>query len=220
MKEFLLIRHGQSEANAGAVQGNESTVRLTKLGHEQALITADHLISQQFEPNLIVSSPLLRAKQTAEPLIERYPEVPVEIWPIQEFHQINPTVSSKLTIDQLIPLFDEHWTRYDPDYRDGDGAESLSDFICRIDNFKQRLKEQPAERIVVYSHGYFLKTLLVKHFLGSGEKILRHMQQVEGMMNGVFWIDNCGIISGRISPDGEIFLTPFSADHIDPELRT
>jgi phosphohistidine phosphatase SixA len=36
-------------------------------------------------PGLIVTSPYLRARQTAAPTIERFAKVPTEIWPIREF---------------------------------------------------------------------------------------------------------------------------------------
>ncbi|WP_241212739.1 MULTISPECIES: hypothetical protein [unclassified Sphingomonas] len=36
-------------------------------------------------PSLIVTSPYLRTRQTAQATIQRFPTVPVEVWPIEEF---------------------------------------------------------------------------------------------------------------------------------------
>ena len=42
-------------------------------------------------PSLIVTSLFLRTQQTAAPTIERFPDVPVEVWPIEEFTYLQPS---------------------------------------------------------------------------------------------------------------------------------
>jgi hypothetical protein len=37
-----------------------------------------------------VTSPHLRTQQTTAPTIERFPDVPVEVWPIEEFTYLQP----------------------------------------------------------------------------------------------------------------------------------
>tara|TARA_R110000823_G_scaffold128520_4_gene256280 strand:- start:754 stop:951 length:198 start_codon:yes stop_codon:yes gene_type:complete len=41
-------------------------------------------------PALIVTSPYTQTRQTAAPTIARFPEVSVEIWPIEEFTYLKP----------------------------------------------------------------------------------------------------------------------------------
>ena len=65
-----LIRHGQSESNAGLPSADWQGIPLTELGHQQAERIAEVFADP---PQLIVSSPYLRAQQTAQPTIARYP---------------------------------------------------------------------------------------------------------------------------------------------------
>lgn len=51
-------------------------------------------------PDLFVTSPYLRTQQTTAATIERFQNVPVEAWPIQEFtystaHPLEQTLSAK-----------------------------------------------------------------------------------------------------------------------------
>ncbi len=65
---LYLVRHGQSAGNAEGRFGGHSPTPLSKLGHEQAEITAKALAKERI--TAIYSSDLLRAVQTAEPLAE------------------------------------------------------------------------------------------------------------------------------------------------------
>ncbi|MDP4172316.1 MAG: histidine phosphatase family protein [Bacillota bacterium] len=62
--ELLLIRHGQSEADLLGVHEGKADFPLTELGQRQAKKMA-HYVTQFFPPDLIVTSPLIRAKHTA-----------------------------------------------------------------------------------------------------------------------------------------------------------
>jgi broad specificity phosphatase PhoE len=76
------IRHGQSTGNAGIPCHDLALLELTELGWRQSREVA---ASWTETPDLIVTSPYLRTQQTAAATIERFPNVPVEVWPIQEF---------------------------------------------------------------------------------------------------------------------------------------
>ena len=82
MVRVWLIRHGQSESNAGLPSADWRGIPLTELGHQQAERIAEVFADP---PKLIVSSPYLRAQQTAQPTIARYPGAACEEWPVQEF---------------------------------------------------------------------------------------------------------------------------------------
>lgn len=71
----VLIRHGQSTGNAGIPCHDLALINLTELGRQQAREVA---ASWTERPSLIVTSPYVRARQTAEPTTERFPDVPVE----------------------------------------------------------------------------------------------------------------------------------------------
>ena len=65
--EIVLVRHGQPEWVKGGL--NVVDPPLTDLGHRQATRLADALENEQFDEILV--SPLIRARQTAAPLLER-----------------------------------------------------------------------------------------------------------------------------------------------------
>lgn len=54
-------------------------------------------------PDLIVTSPYLRTQQTAAATIERFPNVPVEVWPIQEFTYLQPSRWNGTLSSERIP---------------------------------------------------------------------------------------------------------------------
>src|SRR5262245_709170 len=67
-----LIRHGESESNAGTPSAEPGASPLTARGREQAAGLAATLPEP---PTLIVASPYRRAAQTAEPTAARFPDV-------------------------------------------------------------------------------------------------------------------------------------------------
>ncbi len=67
----FLIRHGESESNAGLPSADPGSAPLTPDGHRQASQIARVLADV---PALIVTSPYLQARQTAQPAISRFPQ--------------------------------------------------------------------------------------------------------------------------------------------------
>ena len=77
-----LIRHAESVSNAGERTASHGGAELSSEGRRQAEALTARI---GFCPDLIVVSPFVRTRQTAEPLRQKYPDVPVEEWPVQEF---------------------------------------------------------------------------------------------------------------------------------------
>lgn len=66
------IRHGQSTWNAaGRLQGHTAHPPLTALGRRQAVATAERLATLPRPPGLLLTSPAVRARQTAEVIAAR-----------------------------------------------------------------------------------------------------------------------------------------------------
>lgn len=74
----VFIRHGQSIGNAGVRCHNLASIELTDLGWRQAREIARAWTKP---PTLIVTSPYLRTRQTAEATIQRFPDVLVDTHP-------------------------------------------------------------------------------------------------------------------------------------------
>ena len=70
MTKLILVRHGQSLANAGLIFAGHSDFDLSELGHTQASLLAEYLVEHE-KITAIYSSDLLRAYHTATPTAER-----------------------------------------------------------------------------------------------------------------------------------------------------
>ena len=156
-KGIMLIRHAESEANAGGVTVTPESIALTERGHQQARALADSLDAA---PTLIIVSPFLRTQQTAEPTSERYPEAAIEQWPIQEFTYLSPVRCRNTTLEQRVPWAAEYWHRGDPHYHDGDGAESFVEFLGRVQDFSAQLSCRTERPILVFGHQMFITAYL------------------------------------------------------------
>jgi 2,3-bisphosphoglycerate-dependent phosphoglycerate mutase len=154
---ILLVRHGQSVANAGGAPPDHITNPLTELGHAQAKAFAE---SFACTPTLFLQSPFLRARQTAEPLLQRFPDVPVEEWPIHEFTYLEPARHNGTNEEQQMPHILKYWERPDPAHITGPGAESFTQFLDRAREAIRRLARiAPGGCIVVFTHGFTMQAI-------------------------------------------------------------
>ncbi|HAU29941.1 MAG TPA: histidine phosphatase family protein [Rhodospirillaceae bacterium] len=159
MEELVIhcIRHGQSVANAGGVSSDAASIPLTELGHAQARAVSARLAATA--PDLVICSPFSRARQTAEPTLALLPDVPVETWPIEEFTLLAERWGGS-TMEDRKPWVREYWQKADPDYVDGEGAESFAAFIGRIRTTMEKLETLPSEKtILAFGHCQFFLAL-------------------------------------------------------------
>jgi 2,3-bisphosphoglycerate-dependent phosphoglycerate mutase len=103
-----LVRHGESEANVGVATSDYAAISLTGRGQEQAERVAAACPPQ---PERVVLSPYRRARQTAEPLLRRFPGVHVEEQSVQEFTYLAADRCRGMTPEQRQPLVDAYWSR-------------------------------------------------------------------------------------------------------------
>jgi 2,3-bisphosphoglycerate-dependent phosphoglycerate mutase len=147
---ILLVRHGQILANSGGKTADHATNPLTQLGRAQSRDFAERL---DCKPTLIVTSPFLRAQQSAEPLRQRFPDVPVEEWLIQEFTFLDPARHRNTSEADREPHVGTYWQRQDPAYIDGLGAESFTLFLNRAREAIHRLLSRNSGGcIVIFTH--------------------------------------------------------------------
>ncbi|WP_181770326.1 histidine phosphatase family protein [Amycolatopsis pittospori] len=156
MARVWLIRHGESETNAGLPGGEPGVSPLTELGRRQAVEIADSLAEP---PRLIVTSPFLRARQTAEPTIERFPHAEREEWPVQEFTFLGELHGQVTTTATRRPYTEAYWDRADPHHA-VNGAESFAGLFTRTQEFLTRLGEREPGPIAVFTHGLFIRAVM------------------------------------------------------------
>jgi len=156
-----IIRHGESWSNAGLPTDAPHSIPLTDKGRAQA-----HAVAESFNgmapPGLIVISPYTRTGDTAAPTIARFPQVPVEMWPIHEFTHLDLERYRGTTREDRHSGARAYWTRNDPDYVDGVGAESFNQMIGRVDGMFNRLQALRTPHATVFCHGLFMQAALMR----------------------------------------------------------
>ena len=150
-----LIRHGESESNAGLPSKEPGSSVLTALGHWQAEQVARAFAQA---PALIVTSSYQRARQTAEPSVKRFPEAAFEEWAVQEFTYLGDLRKRAMTTAEREPYVQAYWQRSDPNEASG-GAESFADLVRRSRDFLDRLSSQPRGPVAVFTHGLFMRAV-------------------------------------------------------------
>jgi probable phosphoglycerate mutase len=215
MQICWLVRHGQSASNAGTLTIDAGSTPLTPLGKVQAERFAEEFTAV---PDLIVTSPYTRARQTAIPFSQRFPSVPLETWPVQEFSGLAPSryeQTDQYVRRQWIYAF---WAELDPDFVDGPGAESFAVGLQRVHDFLTRLRQHPAERIVVFTHGRFLQLVLWVWLVQDLAKAKAHKDRCHAFFQTIP-VPNTAVINGRVF-DNQLLLSPPHNGHLPPELHS
>jgi 2,3-bisphosphoglycerate-dependent phosphoglycerate mutase len=208
---IFLVRHGQSVANAGGAAPDHITNPLTELGHAQAKAFAEGF---DWIPKLFLHSPFLRTRQTAEPLLQRFPDVPVEEWPIHEFTYLEPTRHNGTNETQQMPHILKYWERPDPAYLDGPGAETFTQFLDRARSAILRFAQMaPGGCVVVFTHGFMMQAirLLLLFPDATDAELMRNFRRFHSHN----FVENTGVAEfevreGRIKLVGQLHLNDFT----------
>jgi len=151
MTRLFLVRHGQSEWNAaGRIQG-QIDIQLDETGCQQAQIIADRLAAEPVAA--VYSSPLLRAKSTAEAIAARF-QLPVQLDPrLMEYDFGVISGSTWADVVENHPEFASRWLE-DPWAVPVADSEGRVNFAARVMSAVQDiLAQHPAEQVVVVAHG-------------------------------------------------------------------
>lgn len=212
MNNILLVRHGQSESNAGVLTEHPKTVALTDLGRKQAdCIRA--AIEQP--PDSIVYSGYARSLQTALPLMDKFPDARREEWPIQEFTYLCPMKYYKTTKVERRVHSEVYWKEGLPQTRDGE-AESFFDFLRRMKEVFRRLC-QTKERMILFTHGHVIRTLFWFFISGLPDLTEQTFYRYRSLRHGIY-IPNGAFLAMNLGAKRS--LSPLSIDHLPPELVT
>jgi probable phosphoglycerate mutase len=163
-KVIYFVRHGQSEGNVTPVfQSLDSP--LNEVGKKQAELIAERISKLSFET--LIVSPLPRTKETAQAITKttgkkpEYSDLFVE--------RIKPTgLGGKSYEDEEAHKLWKEWDKslYTPGLRADDG-ENFDDLIIRADKALDFLKNRPENKLVVVTHGFFLRTIVARVILGD-----------------------------------------------------
>jgi broad specificity phosphatase PhoE len=160
--KLYFVRHGESEANTLRVISNrESRFGLTTLGKEQALILADRL--KDVPVTAIFSSPILRAKETAEILAHSFQLTYQITEALREYDCGILEDKSDEESWKLHGEIAEDWTLHHNHQRKPEGGENFLDikkrFVPFIESFTQN-GYHAEDHILLVSHGGLLQLML------------------------------------------------------------
>lgn len=194
------LRHGESHSNAApgamALPGDRGD-RLTERGWAQAREAGRHL--GDLGATRILTSPLRRARETAEALAETLALPIVELHELRELRESDGYGELGLEEQRLrrwSVWMAEHGDDPEHSYR---GGESFNDVVRRVERVSEWLIDQGEESYLAVSHGIFTRFFLMRCLLADGFTA-RHAQRLWQL--GTL---NCG-------------LTTF--EHREPELPT
>jgi broad specificity phosphatase PhoE len=189
MKKIYFVRHGESEGNIGPVT-QEASSPLSANGKLQARKIADRLKNLNFD--LLVASPHTRTYQTAE---------------IISVKTKKPILVSELFIERRRPSEQDFVRKDDPAklasdqayyeafrkgelYKDGEG---FAEIFGRAKKCLQYLNSIPEERIVVVTHGVFMKVICATVILGdviNAENCNAFLKNVDTTNTGITMIEH------------------------------
>lgn len=215
MPAVRFIRHAESEANVGQATEHPATIKLTPKGIEQAHAIADSFMRA---PDLIITSPYKRTHETAQPTLSRFPHVPHEEWPVEEFTYLSPLDTLTTPLDRK-PKVDAFWQRQDPLYVDGEGTESFAGFITRVQNVIKRLREAKELSVVVFSHEQFILAILwlfLKNKLAPGSSLCPDSMKQFKEFLVTFRIPNGAILPMQLQDDDQIWISNVVTSHLIP----
>jgi 2,3-bisphosphoglycerate-dependent phosphoglycerate mutase len=160
MLELLVIRHAETDWNREHRWQGQTDIPLNATGHAQAQALLAALRGLSPRPAAFISSDLLRARQTAQPLAEAWglPLATDAGWREQHFGQWEgldlPAI--RATQQDLWPA----WVEHDADFALPGGGESTRRFHARVMSALQRAAAQHSgQTIAVLTHGGALDML-------------------------------------------------------------
>jgi len=163
---LCVVRHGETDWNAGKRIQGQIDIPLSALGHAQARATGNALQDEGFAA--LYSSDLIRARQTAE-ATAHLAHLPLQLSPgLRERHY---GIFEGLTYEEAAARFPQEYARHharDPRFVP-EGGESLLDLAARIGKTCEDIARRHAgEAVVLFTHGGVLDIL---HRQASGKPL-------------------------------------------------
>lgn len=176
MKTIYLVRHAQSESNAGVSIRPNHLISITEQGQQQAQDVAQWLVEHIPNPTRVFVSKFIRTQQTAQPYLEKIQQESHILDDLYEFNYLDFKTIEQLNHQQLRQKAEEFWQKNDIFYRDSEQSDSYAHFVQRVKNVRQSLENLPNGHYVVFTHGTWLGMLMWQLLQLNEEKIL-NMQQ-------------------------------------------
>jgi broad specificity phosphatase PhoE len=186
--DFTFLRHGQSIGNAEDRYQGQVDFPLTETGRDQANNLAERWVATGQTFDLVIASPLLRARETAETVCARL-QLPLELdelWLERDNGKLAGLTHAEIQAGSFRPTFS---TPYDAFGETGEGDWAL---YLRAGQAIHSILRRPPGKYLVVSHGGLLNMVLYS--------ILGIMPQANG--NGIrFRFGNTAYARFTYQPD-------------------
>lgn len=216
MKKIYLIRHAQSESNAGLAIRPNHLINLTHLGNTQAVALADWLIDNIHEPiDGVFISAYARTQQTALPFLQKTGKTAQILEDLHEFNYLDFERIKDLNLQDLRTLACDFWTK-GSDYQDSDVTDSFDNFIKRVKNVRVAFDDLPDGTYIVFTHGMWIGMLIWQLVHGDSLRVqnMTNFREFELTVRPknceVFLLQNGGIRKVRVRHDSDN--NPYEAD--------
>lgn len=155
---LYVVRHGETQFNVEKRYAGQTDVPLNERGIQQAQELAKKLAEDYFD--VIVTSPLQRARTTAEQIRAYHKDIPLIV--MDEFREVCVGVYEGLTGAEAQERYPDLWARKCTRQADDapTGGETARQVDSRVAKGLGVLKEKyPDKRILLVCHGFVSRTI-------------------------------------------------------------
>lgn len=161
MKTVFLIRHGQTGFSLNNKLCSRADEPLNNNGiHEIKRLTA--FLNTRNKPDIIITSPLIRAKQTAEIIANNYNIIPIES---KELREIDFGDWEGLTFNEIKNKQPDEFIKWmkHPDKFTPTNGESIIDLNKRINSLMNKVINNSEKNSTIYliTHGGPIRSVLI-----------------------------------------------------------
>lgn len=165
MKTVYLVRHGESEANAGFPTYQGETSKLTELGMQQARFIAKRCTNLPID--VVLASTAVRSQETAQAVGEEIGQT-VEVQEVFTERRLPKEMIGMFRADKKAQELERRWLEgfYEDGIRVGNG-ENFSDLKLRGGAALTHLENRSESNILVVTHGFFLRMIIARVIHGE-----------------------------------------------------
>lgn len=193
-KLIYFVRHGESQQNAeGIRQGSEGP--LSPQGVLQVIATSKRFPQNKGKPEVIISSPYERTKETAN-IIAAELNMMVEYCDLLRERK-NPTEivghkGEERDIKKIVDVIDGSYHKDELRYSDEENFEDLKERAKQLLSF---IEDRGEDRIIMVTHGIFLKMVIA--YIIYGESLTASLYNTLSYHNP---INNAGMTICKFIP--------------------
>jgi len=191
-QKLLLLRHGDIGEQYRDRYIGSTDVSMSPLGHQQ--VSAIRKLLGKERPSRCISSPMMRCRETAAIVMET---ADMDFTVDSDLREIDFGRWEGMTFEEIQKAFPdntERWAEFNANFA-FPGGEKIGDFQGRIIGAAERLVTNPADTILLCTHGGVIR-LLICHFLGLQPWQYILFKVKHASLTTIELFDGSGILSG------------------------